>query len=137
MTWTQAYAEGLAHGISMYQENLIVPDDNVFYYIKDDGLYGKWGHIANQLIFVWGNNTKSDVAIFGFDFSGHLRWLAQTAPLTPWTKDAPLTFSPERFELTKDALLIHGFYHHSVGEKNWRPWTIRLPLAELAALEKH
>jgi hypothetical protein len=49
-----------------------------------------------------------------------------------------LDYLPQRLELTKDALLIHGIYcrRGSKEKDDRRPWTIQLPLAELDALDR-
>ena len=132
-TWEKIYAAGLDHGIAMYEGSLINPGANVIYSIKDNGFYGVWGYTATQLIFVSRNHEdEHGLSVFGVDFNGRLRWLAQTAPLTPRTKDASVRFRAERLELTKDALLVYGFSY--AGKEPFRPWIIQLPLAELNAL---
>ncbi len=133
-SWPDSYAMAEKHGAWMYGNTLINIHANKLYPIKYNGIYGKWGTTGEQLILVSSNQLGSEVAIFGVGFDGNLIWGGQIASLHPWTTDANMTFSPEVFELNNSQLLIHGMYGHSVGEENYKPWTVKVPLAQLIRL---
>jgi hypothetical protein len=125
------YALGEKYGAWIDGTTLIRPQAGLFQILEQKGLYGKWATTGTQLIFVQANELGSEISIFGVDFSGKTMWNAQLAPLTPWGTGAPLRFEPYRSELTADQLLVHGVYGRGVGKENRRPWTIKIPLAQL------
>jgi len=132
--WAEVYGLAQQHGAWVQYQTLVRPTHNSTQQIKHTGLYGAWGTTGEQLLFVQANSPGDQIAVFGVSFEGKTLWAGQLTPLTPWTDAANLHFVPERFELTKDALLIHGTFGHSVGEENNKPWTVRIPRAELAHL---
>ncbi|PPJ40447.1 hypothetical protein, partial [Pseudoxanthomonas sp. KAs_5_3] len=76
--------------------------------IESLGVYGMWGAADSQLILVQATSADRGVAVFGVDFTGKTLWAAQTAPLTPWSTEFPLTFRAERFEIEEPWLYVHG-----------------------------
>lgn len=125
------YALGEKYGAWVDGNTLIRPQPGLLQTLEHQGLYGKWATTGTQLIFVQANELGSEISIFGVDFSGRTTWSAQLAPLTPWGIGAPLRFESYRFDLTADHLLVYGIYGRGTGEENRRPWTIKIPLAQL------
>lgn len=137
-TWQEAYQEALRLGAWVTANKLIQPQAGQVLNISNPGFGGKWGTTGSQLIYATANDpTVKDgrVLLFGLDFKGRHLWSAQVAPLMESSGGARSVFSPERFEITKDSMLIHGIYSSGIGEEQNPLSTIRIPLSELKTLE--
>lgn len=137
-TWEDAYQEALKRGAWVSADKLIQPQENRFLNIAKPKFDGKWGTTGSQLIYVTANDATVEderVLLFGVDLQGKHTWYAQTAPLKDPGDGLKSVFSPERFEIAKDSMMIHGIYSRGTGGATNQPWTIRIPLSELKALE--
>ena len=131
-TWTESYQLAEQHGAWVAGNLLIRPKEGLVQEIPHIGLAGTLGTTGSELIFAQGRSGPGDpLAIFGIGFDGKTRWAANLAKLTPWTTTAGLDFQPQWFELTREHLLIHGWYGHSTGSENLKNWTITVPLKYL------
>jgi hypothetical protein len=139
MTWNEAYQEAVKRGAWVHSSQLILPNAGTVFGVSAPGFGGKWGTTGSQLIYVTTNDPNVEdgrVLLFGVNFQGKHLWSAQTAPLGLQAQHPGARFESERFELTKDSMLIHGIYSRGLGEENRPPWTIRIALSDLKTMEK-